>query len=82
MSDKPVSVKVKEANKELGSATISNLQLSSDERAALSKLIESGALDKLSKNEREVLAKKKLLVNAGSAEAFIARFDISIVRID
>jgi len=59
------------------------LKLSNNERAAVDKVVASGDTKSLTDEERKLISTKKALVHApGGKEALIARFDISIVRID
>ena len=62
---------------------LDKLQLTNAERNALTKALAVGSIDVLSADERKLIADKRALVHPGDpANAFIARFDISVVRID
>ena len=62
---------------------LDKLDLSAEERRALSKALAAGSTDALSADERKLIADKRALVHPGDpANAFVARFDVSVVRID
>ena len=63
------------------SVNLDELELSTDERAALDKLIATQDLRQLTPSEQKLLKAKKSLIGDG-AQALIIRFDVKIVRID
>lgn len=83
--DRVVSIRGRRG--ELVNVNLNSLKLSTQQRAALNKLSDSGdftrrGLRALTQQERDLLAKVRARVRVGGPQALIVRFDCKWVRID